>query len=220
MTLYIGQNWRCFYITKTADTHHIDTVGEITTLTCLNIIEIIAPATAKAYDFIFIDVTMFSNDAHEIAETLIRIQKTTNATIVIECVGLSPKSTIMIALYNAGFRNFIQEQMQTQKEEECYRCLTGFYEFEKLPFEDELISCVEQDEESDEENSIVIEKIRQAQKRKVSIGIAGCMSRIGTTTQAIQIVKYLTLKGYNVCYIEINDSGWLKKYIEYRGEDE
>ncbi|WP_101698693.1 hypothetical protein [Clostridium minihomine] len=48
-----------------------------------------------------------------------------------------------------------------------------------------------------------------------TVGLMGCMSRIGTTTQAIQIVKYLMYYGAKAAYIEMNDSGFVKLITEY-----
>ena len=35
---------------------------------------------------------------------------------------------------------------------------------------------------------------------------------MGTTTFAIQLVKYLQLKGYRACYLEVNDTGFVQKH--------
>lgn len=51
-----------------------------------------------------------------------------------------------------------------------------------------------------------------------TIGIAGACHRIGTTTQAVQIVKYLKLKGYKACLIEMNDNKYQDKKEGNRNE--
>lgn len=40
-----------------------------------------------------------------------------------------------------------------------------------------------------------------------TIGVAGTQSRIGTTTQALQILNYLQMMGNHVCYVEIDHYG-------------
>ena len=49
-------------------------------------------------------------------------------------------------------------------------------------------------------------------KKYITIGFAGSQNRIGTTTQALQMLQYLQLMGKKVCYIEMNDS----MYVEIR----
>ena len=42
-----------------------------------------------------------------------------------------------------------------------------------------------------------------------TIAVAGVCPRIGTTTQAFQIIKYLNYNGYTACYIEANQNLFL-----------
>ncbi|MFR3730006.1 hypothetical protein [Lacrimispora sp.] len=51
--------------------------------------------------------------------------------------------------------------------------------------------------------------MRKFKKESQTVAVAGCLGRIGTTTQAIQIVKYLSLMGYRCCYVEMNRSGYI-----------
>lgn len=48
-----------------------------------------------------------------------------------------------------------------------------------------------------------------------TVGVAGSLSRIGTTTQAVQLVKYLKLMGYQACYIEVNNHKYLDKITKF-----
>jgi len=65
-------------------------------------------------------------------------------------------------------------------------------------------------------------KVETAPARTIAktIALAGSLSRIGTTTQCIQIVKYLKLMGYTVCYLEFNKSNYIEHlketYEEYK----
>lgn len=47
-----------------------------------------------------------------------------------------------------------------------------------------------------------------------TICIIGVMPRIGTTTQAISIVKFLEEHGINACYVEANDNHFIKKLTD------
>lgn len=54
-----------------------------------------------------------------------------------------------------------------------------------------------------------------------AIGIAGAVPRMGTTTQAIQLVKYLMYKGYKACYIQMNNHGYVEELMDaYEGVEE
>lgn len=219
MILYIGEKHHAFFLNDICNKIEALSGGYEILDSALNVKEIIAPATAKPYQHIVVDVTIFANSAEEITKALLTIQNVVNANMVIEAQGLLPKSDLMISLYNAGFKNFIRANILADKKEECIKCMTGFYEINPIPFEAELTSLNEAESEV-KTPTITMESIRLAQKQKLEIGVAGCMSRIGTTTQALQIVKYLTLKGYKACYIEANQSGWILEYMSSRTEDE
>jgi len=53
-------------------------------------------------------------------------------------------------------------------------------------------------------------KAPQAMKSKLTIGVAGVMPRIGTTTQAIQLALYLFYKDRDVAYVEMNNHGFVR----------
>lgn len=48
-----------------------------------------------------------------------------------------------------------------------------------------------------------------------TVGVAGSLCRMGTTTQAIQLVKYLKLMGYAAAYIEMNSNYYINDLISY-----
>ena len=46
------------------------------------------------------------------------------------------------------------------------------------------------------------------------IAIAGCVGRIGTTTQAIQMIKLIQENNMTACYLENNKSNYLKQMVD------
>lgn len=48
-------------------------------------------------------------------------------------------------------------------------------------------------------------------KKTITIAICGVQPRVGTTTQALQIVSYLQLMGYEAAYVELADQGYLNQ---------
>ncbi len=59
---------------------------------------------------------------------------------------------------------------------------------------------------------------RLLQRKKTTVAVLGVMPRIGTTTQAIRLAKYLNDRGYKAAYIELNDSDYIQRLAEtYEG---
>jgi hypothetical protein len=50
-------------------------------------------------------------------------------------------------------------------------------------------------------------QIVQRLKQRVTVGVCGAGARVGATTQAFHIIKYLIKKGARACYADFSDSG-------------
>lgn len=161
-------------------------------------------------EYMIIDVSQYYDRSDELVSQIEKIQKTNNAIIIIYGSGFSLKSKLMIDFYKIGVRNYILGSTLTDQKEQLELCLSGYYDVNGLE-ELETITLQEQKEEQRLQNECTL------------IGVAGSMSRIGTTTQAIQIVKYLLYMGYKAAYVEMNDTGYVQAlseiYVDYE-EDE
>lgn len=213
MILYIGEKQESFFVDDVAN----EIGEEMEVLTgYLNIKEILAPSTTATYKHIIVNVLVFINEVSEIVSTLKSIKQITNANLVIYARGSQPNSQIVQGCYYAGFKNYILSNILSDMKEECRKGLNGYYELNGVPFENSFYN----EEQREEEKSITLEQIRMAQKRKISVGVAGGCSRIGTTTQSLQMCKYLMLLGYQACYIEMNSSSYIKALMDTRSEED
>lgn len=61
----------------------------------------------------------------------------------------------------------------------------------------------------------------QTEKKKTTIAVLGTMHRIGATTQAVRLTKYLNESGYKAIYIESNQTGYAQALKDaYEGVSE
>ncbi len=159
--------------------------------------------------YIVYHIEQYIDEADVIVSWIQKINKAINAKTIILAQSYSPQSEIIIRLYHAGVKNFIFSSFLSEKKEDMERCINGFYE--TYGYESRGISFdnIPDEEEMQKEKQIIISK---------SIGIAGAISRIGTTTQAIQFCKYLLFKGYKPAYIQLNDHKWVEALIEAYSE--
>lgn len=146
---------------------------------------------------IIYDISKYAIPAKEVAETITRIRQANNAKVVIHGEGFNAKSNIVMELRFAGFEDFIFGWSLAQKKEELVQCIEGTRDH--LP---EITEEYGNAEEEKKENS-----------KAKTIGIAGSIPRMGTTTQAIQLIKYLNLKGYKACYVQLNNHSWVENLI-------
>ena len=128
-----------------------------------------------------------------------------NIRIIVMAEGYNINSQIVQAAIAAGVRFFMLGTNASMLKNELTDALDGKTNieavFEQLPTEDQ------RDRKKNE-----IESSFAASR---TIAVAGSQHRIGTTTQALQIVKHLILEGYTACYIQLNSSDYVQKVGEF-----
>lgn len=161
----------------------------------------------EGVEHMIFDIEQYADSHQELTAEIIKMSKCNNAKIIIFAPGYSLKSKILTELYREGVRNYILGITLAERKQQLELCLTDYYEVNGVE-ELEVITLQEQKNE---------ERIAESYKL---IGVAGAMGRIGTTTQALQIVKYLIYKGYKACYVEMNNTGYVEQLQRYYNVDE
>lgn len=153
------------------------------------------------YEVIVIDVTQLIDDTQIITDYICRVKKAKTSQIVIFAEGYTYRSKLITELITNGFTDYVLATGLATQADEWEKCITGYYA--KNPIE----QVIEEKEEA--------KLVQESQQEKiVTIGVAGTQYRIGTTTQALQLVRYCMSKGYNAAYIEINDTNFIEKCCE------
>ena len=148
---------------------------------------------------ILYDIEQYSQPAEEIAEIIHRIEQANRAKAVIFASGYNPRSTMIMELLYHGIQYFIYGAYLADKKEELERCIQGKTESEYV---------------LDDTEPVEVDEVTPGGTSCRTIGIAGAIPRMGTTTQAIQFVKYLMFSGHKACYIEMNSHGWVEALVE------
>lgn len=153
--------------------------------------EIMAAAKNGCSNIIY-DVESFTDEAPVLIEGIIKIKKTNKAEPILYVTTTHVNNEVVSEALDKGITRFINSgtTMADQKSE-LTRCIAGFYDNNEREDITAIIKAKE-------------EKVLKAGTFK-TIGIMGTLHRVGTTTQAIQIVKYLQAKGYKACYVEMNN---------------
>lgn len=153
-------------------------------------------------DCMVFDIDQYVDDAKEITKVITNIQGANNARVIIYAGGYLPTSNLTVELANSGIKNFIFAVNLYDMKIELEKCISGYYDQQGNDLISEAI-----EELKEEENK------RKAVNSKL-IGVAGACERIGTTTQCIQLIKSLKLRGYKACYIEMNGTDYFRDYME------
>ena len=128
-----------------------------------------------------------------------------NIRLVVMAEGYNINSKIIQAAIGAGVRFFMLGVNAATLKKELSDALddkTNIEEiFEQLPTENQ------RDRKKDE--------IESSFTSSRTVAVIGSMHRIGTTTQALQIVKHLILSGFTACYIQLNNSNYVQSVGEF-----
>lgn len=161
---------------------------------------------SRNFKYIVLNIETTINDYHEVSDIVKKIKSCTNSTIIAYAQGYNYRQDIIQALFQVGVVDFILSTNLSGKYQEIERALRGKNTHEEIS----LLINIDESQEAD--TSLVVHTGNSSYK---TVGLMGCMSRIGTTTQAVQIVKYLMLHGKKAAYIEMNNSGFVELMTRY-----
>lgn len=191
MILFVGAQDRGFFIRETAAMRKMDLVFIDSRTTIKTQINLILEQSA---DYIVFDIEQYIDSAEELAEEIYRMQRAKNCSVIIYAPGYDKNSRIIQELLVKGFRFFVFSGNQSEARAELERCLEGYFEEPKKETLEEA-------------------KLREQHRSSIKkVGITGACKRMGTTTFALQCVKYLQLKGYKACYVEVNSTGFVLQH--------
>jgi len=156
------------------------------------------------YSTIIINLRNATDNVANIAEEMKRLQAAGNAQLIFFCIGMREESEIVQALLQAGFYQFVLSTVAGKAKEQLQLALAGYSTL-----------GVEKKAEIEQKKEEETAKVQENGFRPRTIAVMGVCHRIGTTSQAFQIVKYLQSKGKNTCYLSLTGqplSEWKKLY--------
>lgn len=148
-------------------------------------------------EYMIFAVSQYTDNIEEIADAITGCITAKQSKAIILAPGYDPESRIIRLLKAKGHLYYILAGDSGSQKEELERCLAGFYKEREVE-----VSPEDKEKETKKINS-------------KKIGITGSCSRMGTTTQALQLVKYLQLKGYKACYFEVNANHYVETLAEF-----
>lgn len=167
-----------------------------------------AEITAEKYSAVIIDAAHITTPSDLIVDTVDRIIQAINPRVVIMAKGYNPRAKLISDLQQMGLKDFVLGASLSEQKEEIEKALRG--ENDNDVDVEEYFSSLDVNVEPDEP----VSQIRGARGYK-TVGVLGCMHRIGATTQSLQIVKYLQLIGKKACYIELNNNNYVRQLVMY-----
>lgn len=195
MILFVGEKTKAFFTEEIIPQYNESIIH---TGYSAHILEVKEKITEQNYTHIIVDCSQFIDNYTVIANELSNLKKITRANFIILATGYDIGSELIQSLIGKGFRNFCINSILSMQKTELRNCLENRNSI--------LDNITNTEDPSLVDDTQVISNISQ---KAVTVAFVGASSRIGTTTQAIQYIRYLQFLGKKACYISINDN-----YIE------
>lgn len=168
---------------------------------------------------VVIDINVFNDDELNILKSVEGIRQAKNLDVFLVASGYSIESKIIKDFKGLGYSKIITSKDQGSIRDDFIENTSLMCEYEA---DKDYIKLKESFNDKLKEDNPTLSKIRQLNEpsKTISIGIAGCIKRIGTTTTAVQLAKTLNLDGENnACVIEVNKNSFAGNFIKI-AEDE
>lgn len=146
--------------------------------------------TATLYDNIILDLQYLKKAVSDFAEGFTLLRQHYQGTVIIYAPNTDYSDEMIKLCFANGFTKVIRDYLSAGVK----RRLTEYLSQQETPKPEQSIV------ELSREESIGVTK---------KIGVIGIMPRVGTTTQAVQLVKTLSSFGKSVCYVQKNDTAFL-----------
>lgn len=200
MILFIGTEQAGFFISEVAKARQIPIriTGLVTSLENIQNL-----ALQEKYDYIVINIDMLTDSSREIAEAINNIHISTTSRIIILAQGYGTDSEIVQELCNVGITNFLTSNNLSKIKDQLETALNGIDDIPLLIPQNQVPPAP---------------KPFNSNNSYKTIAVVGSVGRIGTTTQCIQMVKYLNIQNKKACYIEMNSNGYLTLLKEFYDE--
>ncbi|MCI9577170.1 MAG: hypothetical protein HFJ84_11180 [Clostridiales bacterium] len=167
-------------------------------------------ALETLYDFIIINVEELPGSHEEIADLLFRIHQSTKSTLVVMARNYSPQSELIQNIQKVGISHLLTACSLSGIKEQLERILS----MDSAPASPSVPQTPT--------TECPVFSVSPSNRRFQTIAVAGANPRMGTTTQVLQMVKYLLFRGRKACYLQMNGSnfiGDLKRTYEISSED-
>lgn len=151
------------------------------------------------YECCVIDLGFLVDEPDVVTNTLLKLKEVSTIEFIFFARGYSKDSKVIKELRHCGFGKYVTAETIGDMERQLADCLSGKDNVEELNKLEQISTTTSN---KGEETGFPVPSPKMYQ----TIGICGTQTRIGTTMQAIQLVKYFQYAGIKACYIGANGS--------------
>ncbi len=202
--IFVGSKEKGYFAEEVAKTLNakIDYIDE--DIHIKNQEDILLAKGSENISFMIFDAEQYIDDFDVIADYIYKITGANDIKPIVLVNTDNPNNFLVRACLDKNIRNFVNNMTNaSDKKTQLHKNLTAYYD----KFEREDIKIIEKNTEPKHKDT-----------GYKTIGVVGSFRKTGTTTQCIQIAKFLKLLGYKACIIEANNNKYFNLNIEDKRE--
>lgn len=150
--------------------------------------------TSSMNQYVLIEIAQLSTHPEAVISTILKLKAAMDCTVFVVC-------------YQTELPSIVQYQLMQQVA--LFLCADHDAALRKQLMDLFLMVQHPSSSQLAQQNPAVLSHNIHTQSK--TIAVTGCRDRIGTTTQALQIVKYLQMHHRTACYVEMDDSHTLRR---------
>lgn len=165
---------------------------------------------AYKYNAIIIDIEDSPLSKEDIVSVITAIKNSGyKGSLILKALGYKPTSEIIVDCTMAGVRNAVLSMDISTAKKELTEILKGKENLSKEAIiSNPLLKTPENINQSNDRKPYLPKN-----KPCKTIGIAGAGNRIGVTTQALQIVRFLNMNKKKACYVQLNNTHFVENLV-------
>lgn len=198
--IYYGEKEKQYVFLPYAEAQNL--THEVNNIVTLNLKQaIINDIMIKSPAELIIDADCITD--YDMVTKLADIKAAIGCKVVIIALGYDKTSILIKKFAVSGIRNFVTSPVLGAARGEYEKIHGGLATIS----EEEVIEA--RSEAVSKEIESGSDFLREETKKLITVGVCGCIERIGTTTLALQLAKHFSLEGRKVAYLERNKSGFI-----------
>ena len=175
--------------------------------------EIINSALEDVYAMVILNVAEILSATEELSYIIKTIQSSVKTCFLIMAEGYSPKSSIIIEAAQNGVSYFMLTDVGAERNRIFVDALAGV----KNVYD--VLDRTKSEHAEEYENKQQAARNARANYNSISVAVASCMPRIGCTSTAIQLIKYLFYREKTACFLDFSGTGYTEKCAQYYNTD-
>lgn len=163
--------------------------------------ELLNKIISDNFEMVIINIAEIEKAQNEVIDVCKKVINGTKSKVVLMAQGYSNTSTLVVSAAKAGVSYFMLSKDLAGLNDTYIKTLANIKNVTD-------IYCGVNDSIDTNGNSVI-------NVTSKTIGVAGCISRIGTTSTAIQLVKFLQFMGKTACYVDNSGTDYISQCRDY-----